>query len=310
MRNWPNGPLARWRPCISKKKRDSDHQQSQRRTGTKKMKKKDNFIDRPISCIRCSFFFARWAPDGNRAPPIGHRATAATHKKPNATGITAHRRNPSTLHLAVDHHTTMSKHRVPRPTVVGSDGRHWFAAYDNEAGWERFGDDHEAAVNWGLPKTKHFCVAHGHIDRSTSGPIERLYIRQCSAIYYPTDSVNDSCLRSAGGHTACFADAMALIEGEQPLRPLMPTDYGQTVAARSGIALRDDASGGAFISTVEDARLCVLGDRMTVSTPLRRAIRDNCSYGRPGLDTIYAAARNAGGSAAAAMHAAGLVHEN
>lgn len=203
-----------------------------------------------------------------------------------------------------------AEHHAPHLAAIGPDGRSWFSAHDDEAGWERIAANHKRAVKWGLPQSEHFCVANSHIDKTAKGPIERLFIRKCGGgARYSTHNVQQSCERSAGSTAACFAEAAALIEEEQPLRPLMPADYAQTVAVRSGITIRDDASGYAFVSTVEDARLCVLGDRMAVRTPLREAIKENCQVNRPSFSAIYDVAREAGGDRAAALHAAGLVNE-
>lgn len=202
-------------------------------------------------------------------------------------------------------------HRASSPTVAGPDGRRWFAARDDEAGWGRFASQHESAAGaQGLPRTQHFCAANEGIDLRNSGPVERLFELICSKPYSPTYYVKDACSRSGNGRELCFADAMRVIDGDPPLRPIMPVDYAGTVAARSGIALKADPSAAAFVSTVEDARLCVLVDRMSIDTPLREAIRTRCHNDKKtDFEDVYVAARAAGGSTAAALHAAALVKE-
>ncbi|AGO81979.1 hypothetical protein pdul_cds_85 [Pandoravirus dulcis] len=202
-------------------------------------------------------------------------------------------------------------HRTSIPTVAGPDGRQWFAAHDDEAGWKRFASQHESAAGvQGLPRTQHFCAANEDIDLRNSGPVGRLFELTCSKPYSSTYYVKDACSRSGDDRELCFADAMRVIDGDRPLRPIMPVDYAETVAARSGVALKDDPTAAAFISTVEDARLCVLVDRMSVDTPLRETMRGRCYNGKkPDFQDVYVAARAAGGSTAAALHAAGLIKE-
>nr|UMO79145.1 hypothetical protein [Pandoravirus belohorizontensis] len=255
--------------------------------------------------------------DGVRALVVtSDRQIAATHRTLSAKGGKRHCRaaaHDTTAHLP-SYTPSMFKfadRRASSPTVAGPDGRRWFAAHDDEAGWKRFASQHKSAAgSQGLPRTQHFCAANEDMDLRNSGPVERLFELICSKPYSSTYYVRDACSRSGDDRELCFADAMRVIDGDPPLRPIMPVDYAETVAARSGIALKADPSAAAFVSTVEDARLCVLVDRMGINTPLREAIRGRCRNSKMSdFEDVYVAARAAGGSTAAALHAAGLIKE-
>lgn len=202
----------------------------------------------------------------------------------------------------------------PEPlTAPGPDGRPWFAAFDDEDAWRQFAERHTRDVD-GPYLSNLFCKKGGGNARAGPGPIGDAVRESCA--YYrgfsATKALYGACKRATDSKQ-CMDDAVALIEGRPPLRPVFPADYGETVASRSGIELEGRENAQAFIDEANVARLCVLTHRMTVITPLERAGRALC-FSRmhqksDRFNAVYSAARRAGASRRAAVRATQLVEE-